>query len=75
MTAHTPLAQLLQIEPDLHSLMLAVVKAWESRYAPRAEWSCLVSHFGEGLPSNRVMIPSAFEASQPLDEPHLLPYA
>lgn len=44
--ANARLAELLAVEPDLHALMLATVRAWVERYAPGKSMSLI----GTGMP-------------------------
>lgn len=55
MIAEEKLAELLKIEPDLHALMLAVNRAWLSRYHPDAEYASVIARLRDDLP--RVSIP------------------
>lgn len=60
-------AELLAVEPDLHALMLATVRAWAERYAPEAKCVTLVGQFQGGLPDLVLTVPM-----RPCDEPSLL---
>lgn len=60
MFAEDRLAELLAMEPDLHALMLATVRAWAERYQPEAKWVSVLVDRGPEMPMDRcVVIPAA----------------
>lgn len=65
MSAEERVIALLDVEPDLHALMLAVNRAWAARYQPEAESLALYAWPKSDAPPTRVMIRDA--SSLPLN--------
>jgi DICT domain-containing protein len=63
--ANARLAELLAVEPDLHALMLATVRAWAERYAADAQSASVLVDRGIDKPMDRCVVSLAASSSQP----------